>query len=218
MSSPFEVSQPLRIGILGLQGAFIEHQHTLYNLDPSIQVHIIRAPGLSNLDGIILPGGESTVMSLVAKRLGIWEELEKWVKEERPIMGTCAGLIMLARDVIGSVKEQASLMGLDCQVHRNFYGEQYDSFVRAIKVAKGCIGLEGLAIPGVFIRAPLILSAAPEVQILATIEKGEQKQIVAIQQKKCLGLAFHPELTDSVAWHRYFINNLVRPKRAFHND
>ena len=217
MSTSFQAPQPLRIGILGLQGAFIEHQHALYNLDPSIQVHIIRTPGFSNLDGIILPGGESTVMSLMAKRLGIWKELGKWVKDGKPIMGTCAGLIMLARDVIGRVEGQASLMGLDCQVHRNFYGEQYDSFVGTIKVAKGCPGLEELAIPGVFIRAPLILSAAPEVQVLATIERKEQEQIVAIQQKKCLGLAFHPELADSVAWHRYFINNLVMPERTSHD-
>lgn len=212
MSAAFEASRPLRIGILGLQGAFIEHQQALRNLDPSIQVRIIRAPGFSDLDGIILPGGESTVMSLMAKRLGIWEELEKWVKEERPTMGTCAGLIMLASEVVGRVEEQASLMGLDCQVHRNFYGAQCDSFVGTVKVAKGY--QEELAVLGVFIRAPLILSAAPEVQVLATMETKEQEQIVAIQQKKCLGLAFHPELADSVAWHRYFIDNLVRPERA----
>ena len=204
----------LNIGVLGLQGAFAEHERALRRAEPSVTTRIVRRrEELEGLDGLIIPGGESTTMAIIAERHGLMEALRGWVRDRRPVMGTCAGLIMLADEVAATKQNgQSHIGGLACRVHRNYYGAQTDSFLADLAV-DATVGSE---FTGVFIRAPLIESVlSSEVRILASLHcdgRGEG-QPVAVQQGNLLGMTFHPELTDSSAWHAYFLDLVRRHKQ-----
>ena len=192
---------PLRIGVLALQGAFREHIQKLSVLGAAA-VEVRRADQLSKLDGLIIPGGESTTMGLVAERWGLVNPLRRWVSQGRPVWGTCAGLILLADRATGQKRDGQTLLGgLDVSVNRNFFGSQRDSFEGDLQVA----GWNSPS-PAVFIRAPAVVETGPGVEILAewTDPYGRTVQ-VAVRQGHILGKAFHPELSRDLRWHRLFL-------------
>jgi 5'-phosphate synthase pdxT subunit len=203
----------IRIGILGIQGAFIEHEVALRRANPDVITTIVRGPEqFEGLDGLIIPGGESTTISMVAERYGVMEVLCNWVRDGRPVFGTCAGLIMLADEVISTRPDggQSRIGGLACRVHRNYYGSQTESFLAPLQISPTITKEE---FQGVFIRAPYIEAIlSPDVVILASLHRNGIEEPVAIQQGSLLGISFHPELTDSSAWHIYFLNLVLDQK------
>lgn len=181
------------IGILALQGAFIEHEHKLKirGID-TVQVRLPQH--LDNLDGLIIPGGESTTIGKLATQYGLIDPLRDFAAS-KPTWGTCAGLIFLAKDI--GIDSQPILGVMDVTVERNAFGSQIHSFETDLHIA----GLEDDPFHAVFIRAPVVTAVRPPVQILATLDDG---RIVAVRQNHLLGTAFHPELTDDLRLHRYF--------------
>ncbi len=189
----------MKIGVLALQGAFIEHEKMLKGLGAeTVQV---RLPGqLDDLDGLIIPGGESTTIGKIAVQYGLIEPLRQFAAT-RPTWGTCAGMIFLAKD-IGS--DRQPLLGvMDIHVNRNAFGRQIDSFETELPII-------GLATPfhAVFIRAPLVTAVEPGVTVLATLDDG---RIVAVEQGHLLATAFHPELTGDSRLHAYFLSKINTP-------
>ena len=188
----------MKIGVLALQGDFYEHRAVLRRI--GVETVEVRLPGhLDEIDGLIIPGGESTTIGKLAVAYQLIEPLRRF-GERRPIWGTCAGAIFLSRDV----RRQQPLLGLmEIQVARNAFGRQVDSFEIDLdvpvleKVQQG-----GGSYHAVFIRAPLIESAADGVQILAKLDDG---RIVAAQQGHLLATSFHPELTQDDRFHRFFM-------------
>jgi 5'-phosphate synthase pdxT subunit len=184
-----------RVGVLALQGAIAEHVAMLRQL--GVEATEVRLPPqLDGLEGLIIPGGESTTIGKLAAAYGLVEPLRRWAEERRPIWGTCAGLILLAKDA--GAHDQPLLGLMDLVVRRNAFGRQIDSFCEDLDVpVLGCP-----AFPGVFIRAPLIEQVGPGVEVLARLPQGA---IVAARQGVILATAFHPELTDDQRFHRYFL-------------
>ena len=184
------------IGILALQGAFIEHKCILDKLQ--ISNILIKYPEqIKNCDGIIIPGGESTAMSIIDTN--VFEEIKTHVKNNKPIWGTCAGLILLSNEIIGKIGAQQHIGGLDVVVQRNFFGSQQQSFIKHLPYPQ-TFGKEG-TFPAIFIRAPIIKEVYDNVKILIKCDDN----IVAVQQNNLLGTSFHPELTEDSSWHKYFI-------------
>lgn len=185
----------MKIGVLALQGDFIEHEHMLRRL--GVDVVEVRLPkDLEDIDGLIMPGGESTTFAKLAVRFGLVEPLRKFTQQGKPIWGTCAGLIFLAKDV---GRDQPTLDLMDVRVRRNAFGRQIDSFTTDLQIST----VEGGPFPGVFIRAPIIESVGSNVQTLCTLEDGT---IVAAQQDNMLATSFHPELTQDTRVHEYFLH------------
>ena len=195
----------IKIGVLALQGAFEEHIEMLESI--GIDTVEIRLPHeLQGLDGLILPGGESTTMSKLLGRWNLMQPIREWVKKGKPIWGTCAGMILLS-DTIGGggVKDQESIGGLHAVVHRNIFGAQVHSFETQLK---GPPGFQDKPYHAVFIRAPALVTIHSDmVQVLEHVEyEGNHQAIVAAQQNNVLVTAFHPELTKDTRWHRYFVS------------
>ena len=193
-----------RFGVLALQGAFREHIAMLQRLN--VEAAEVRlAKELDDLDGLIIPGGESTSMGLVAERWGLVEPLRRWVHGGRPTWGTCAGMILLAEQATGQkLGGQALIGGLDVTVNRNYFGRQVDSFEANLDVP----ALGDTPFHAVFIRAPAITAVAENVETLATVASlGDEAEpvIAAVRKGPILATAFHPELTDDLRWHRYFV-------------
>lgn len=185
----------MKIGILALQGAFAEHAAMLKKLGAE-SFEIRRLKDLeTDFDGLILPGGESTVMNKLLRDLGLFEPLRRRICEGLPVFGTCAGLILLAKDVDGGAP---CFSTMDIAAKRNAYGRQLGSFYTEEN-------FEGVGkIPMTFIRAPYIEKAGGGVQILATVDG----KIAAARQQNQLAAAFHPELSDDASVHRYFLQML----------
>lgn len=186
----------MRIGVLALQGAFAEHIQMLTDLGVDA-VEIRRVDQLQGLDGLIIPGGESTTIGKLAVEFGLLEPLKAFASE-KPVWGTCAGAIFLSRDA----KRDQPLMGvMDITVERNAFGRQVASFEVDLSVA----GLDDQDRPfhAIFIRAPLIEAVQGEARVLAQLEDG---RIVAAQQGNLLATSFHPELTGDNRFHKYFIS------------
>ena len=194
----------VRLGILALQGAFREHIAMLKRLNVDA-VEVRLAAELDDLDGLIIPGGESTSMGLVAERWGLVEPLRQWVHGGKPTWGTCAGMILLAEHATGQkLGGQALIGGLGVTVNRNYFGRQVDSFEADLDVPI----LGDTPFHAVFIRAPAITAVAEDVVPLATVASpGDETEpvIAAVRNGPILATAFHPELTDDLRWHRYFI-------------
>ncbi len=192
---------PMKIGVLALQGAFIEHVHMLKRL--GVDACEIRLPAqLEEIDGLILPGGESTTFGKLATTYGLVEPLAA-VGKSLPMWGTCAGLIFMARDV---GFDQPRLGLFDIVVERNAFGRQVDSFEADLEIE----GIEGAPFPGVFIRAPEVVTVGPDVKVLCRVQ-GDR--IVAVRSGHLLGTSFHPELTTDDRVHRYFLR-MVTEKKA----
>jgi len=187
----------MKIGVLALQGAFIEHEHVLARL--GVQPVEVRLPEhLEGLDGLIIPGGESTTMGLLAQKWGLLEPLQVFARSGRPIWGTCAGMILLAKEVVDGVPGQPILGLMDITVRRNAFGRQVDSFEADLAVPL----LGDTPFHAVFIRAPVIERVGAGVEVLAALEDGTA---VAVQQGNLLATAFHPELTRDERFHHYFL-------------
>lgn len=184
----------IKIGVLALQGAVIEHIRMLEQAGAEA-VPVKRVEQLEDLDGLVLPGGESTTIGRLMKRYGFDLAIPEFVSKGKGLFGTCAGLILLAKEIEGG-KPESHIGVMDMTVMRNAFGRQKESF-EAELVVKGI----GEDVRGVFIRAPLIESVGPGVEILATYED----QIVAAQQGLFLATSFHPELTDDYRFHSYFV-------------
>lgn len=191
----------LRIGVLALQGDVREHLAALSALDVE-GIAVRSRADLSAIDGLVIPGGESTTMSLLAERDGLLEPLRDAVAAGLPAYGSCAGLIMLAASIVDGRPDQQTLGALDIVVRRNAFGRQVDSF--EAPVAMPDLGPEPF--PAVFIRAPWVESASPEVQVLARLGDGApDDRIVAVRQGDVMATAFHPELTGDTRIHGYFV-------------
>lgn len=196
------------VGILALQGDVRGHARLLGRLGV-VARRVRTREELADVDALVIPGGESTTISRLALDLGLFEPLRDAVRGGLPTLGTCAGMIMLATEVVDGHPDQRSLGGLDIVVRRNAFGRQVESF----EVAVDIIGLDGPAFPGVFIRAPSVLRAGPEVRILGTLPASVvgpksspgPDRIVAVRQGRVMATAFHPELTADPRLHRMFL-------------
>lgn len=195
----------MKIGVLALQGAFIEHIKILRRL--GIEAVEVRLPEqLDGLDALIIPGGESTTISKLAVEYGLVEPL-RYFAAEKPLWGTCAGMIFMAKKV-GEDQHQRLLNLMDIVVERNAFGRQVDSFEADLAVPALSNG-RALPFPAVFIRAPILLEANKEagVEIVAQLEDGTA---VAARQGHWLVTSFHPELTDDDRFHRYFLQMIKK--------
>jgi 5'-phosphate synthase pdxT subunit len=189
------VKKGMRIGVLALQGAFVEHLGILERL--GAEPVLVRLPKeLEGLDGLIIPGGESTTMSRLMLERQLRQSLEDRAHAGFPVMGICAGMVLMAKRICDSALQSLGL--IDIEVRRNAFGSQVDSFETDLEIP--ALGKEPFH--GVFIRAPVIVAADSAVELLARLDDGPA---VAARQGKLLALAFHPELTADSRLHRYFL-------------
>lgn len=186
------------IGLLALQGAFREHGEAMRSLGCNV-AEVRQKKHLGGLDALIIPGGESTTIGKLLVDLGMMDEVRQMIEDGMPVYGSCAGLILLCKNIVGSGQPRIGL--LDASVLRNAFGRQVDSFECALPVP--VLGVEPY--PAVFIRAPIIESAGPAVEVLAQVEMGGQNRPVAVRQKNILATSFHPELTKDMRFHEYFL-------------
>jgi len=196
----------MKVGVVGLQGDVSEHieatKMAIEKLElPGEVIWLKRPEQLKGVDAVIIPGGESTTISRLMQRTGLFEPIKKMVEDGLPVMGTCAGLIMLAKEVLGATPEQKFLEVLDVKVNRNAYGRQVDSFEAPVKSA-----FDDEPFIGVFIRAPRIVELLSEkVKPLAWLED----RVVGVEQENIIGLEFHPELTNDTRIHEYFLRKVI---------
>ena len=199
-----------RIGVLALQGAFIEHIKVLRSLDvEAVEVRLPR--DFEGLDGLIIPGGESTTAGKLAVTYGLIEPIKKLADAGKAVWGTCAGLILMAKRI--EEGEQPLIGVMDLAVQRNGFGRQVDSFEADISVPSldtvSQPNEKGRLFHAVFIRAPLIVSVGAGVEALSHFANGG---IVAARQGSLLATVFHPELTDDARFHRYFLKMVAESK------
>ena len=186
----------MEIGVLAIQGDFAEHIAVLGRL--SVTAREVRLPAqLESLDGLIIPGGESTTLSRLMSIYDLREPIAQMAREGRTVWGTCAGMIMLAREI--TEQDPVPLGIMDIGVQRNAFGRQVDSFEQPLCIA----GLDHKPFRGIFIRAPVIIRVGEEVSVLSALEDGRP---VAVRQGNLLATAFHPELTNDTRVHRYFLD------------
>lgn len=213
-SQAYSESKPrrkLRIGVLGLQGDFAAHLKALdkaaetLNLD--VEGVVVKLPHhLNDLDGIILPGGESTTIGKLMVLYGLQEPMQQLISQGVPVWGTCAGLILLARETDNALAGQPLLASMDIRVCRNAFGSQRESFETDLTVPE----LGEAPFHAFFIRGPSVEEAGPEVKVLATLDDGT---IVAVRQGSLLGTAFHPEVTGDARFHDYFLRLVQSAKK-----
>lgn len=188
------------IGVLALQGAFARHGAALERCGVAAP-EIRQAHQLDGLDGLVIPGGESTTMIKLLTAFELVEPLGKLIDSGLPVFGTCAGMILLATDVADGHPDQLSFDAIDIDVRRNGYGRQINSFEADVEVA----AIEGPPLTAVFIRAPVVTRVGPEVETLAVVDDNP----VLCRQDSVLVSSFHPELTDDDRLHRLFIETLA---------
>jgi pyridoxal 5'-phosphate synthase pdxT subunit len=189
------------IGVLALQGDVREHLRALEAADA--QARPIRRPEeLEGIDGLVIPGGESTTMSKLAIEFGIFEPVRDLVAGGMPAYGSCAGMIMLATEVLDGRPDQRAFGGIDMTVRRNAFGRQVDSFEAPVEID----GIDGGAFHAVFIRAPWVERVGEGVEVLGRVVEGPAAgRIVAVRQGNLLATAFHPELTGDLRVQRFFV-------------
>ncbi|MGW2010971.1 pyridoxal 5'-phosphate synthase glutaminase subunit PdxT [Streptomyces nigrescens] len=191
------------IGVLALQGDVREHLVALAEAD-ALARPVRRAEELDEIDGLVIPGGESTTMSKLAVVFGMLEPLRAFVRAGKPVYGTCAGMIMVADKLLDAREDQETFGGVDMIVRRNAFGRQNESFEAAIDVA----GIPGGPVEGVFIRAPWVESVGGAVAVLATYDG----HTVAVRQGNVLATSFHPELTGDHRVHALFVDMVRRAR------
>ena len=202
------MTSPPRIGVLALQGDVREHESALSAVGAEV-MRVRSSVDLASVDALVIPGGESTTMSKLALSNGLMEPLREARRAGMPIYGSCAGMIMLADRVTDARPDQETIGGLDITVRRNAFGRQVDSFETDMEI----VGVGDEPFHAVFIRAPWVESAGPEVEVLATIETGgDAGTIVAVRQGPLLATSFHPELTGDHRIPRMFVE-IVRRSR-----
>ncbi len=188
----------MKIGVLALQGAFREHIEMLRGIGADA-VEVRLPEQLADLDGLIIPGGESTTIGKLAVQYGLIEPIREMVAQGKPVWGTCAGMIVLAKDV---GMRQPLVGAMDVQVKRNAFGRQVDSFETDLSIPEIVNG-EASPFHAIFIRAPLMESVGAQVQVLAKLDDGT---IVAARENNLLATSFHPELTHDPRFHKYFLS------------
>jgi len=186
---------PKPIGVLALQGDVREHRQTFAELGVDT-IEVKRVEQLGEIRGLVIPGGESSVIEKLAKIYGLFEPIRQSIAAGLPVFGTCAGLIMLANKIEDAIDGQEGFGGLDAVVRRNAFGHQVDSFEADLSVK----GIEGL-VHAAFIRAPLIESVGPNVDVVCQLADGG---IVGVRQGNLLGISFHPEVTGETRIHALF--------------
>jgi len=189
------------VGVLALQGDVREHVRMLERCGAKA-VLVRRERELAAVDGIVLPGGESTTIDKLLRAFELFEPLQHAIREGLPAFGSCAGMILLADRVLGGIEGQRTLGGLDVTVRRNAFGRQVDSFEAELAIT----GVDGPAFHAVFIRAPWVERVGPQAQILGTVSAGPAAgRIVAVRQRRVIATSFHPEITDDDRVHRVFV-------------
>lgn len=189
----------MRIGVLALQGGVAEHRRVLESLGATT-CPVRRPRDMDGLDAVVLPGGESTVIDRLARLEGLDVVLAERIGAGLPCLATCAGLVYLARDVVGAAPGQATLGVLDVEVRRNAFGSQLDSFETELDVAG--VG----RVPATFIRAPLVCRVGEGVEVISRLDDG---RVVGVRQGAVTALAFHPEETDDPAVHRAWLETVA---------
>ncbi|PWV57831.1 MULTISPECIES: pyridoxal 5'-phosphate synthase glutaminase subunit PdxT [Nocardiopsis] len=190
------------IGVLALQGDVAEHTHMLRDLGART-ARVLSAEQLDTVDGLVIPGGESTTMSKLAVRYDLMKPLRERVADGMPVYGTCAGMIMLADRVLGGTADQETVGGIDMTVRRNAFGRQTESFETGVRID----GIGDDPFDAVFIRAPWVESVGPEVAVLGSVTgTDEAGRIVAVRQGGLMATSFHPELTGDTRIHRLFVD------------
>jgi 5'-phosphate synthase pdxT subunit len=199
----------ITVGVLALQGDFHEHEVMLRRL--GVDTREVRSPeDLRGLDGLIIPGGESTTFCRLMTDFGLYEPLRAFVRTGVPVWGTCAGMIVLAREA--SDLEFPTLEAMDIEVLRNAYGRQVDSFEADLEIR--ALGDEPFH--AIFIRAPVVTSTGPRVEVLASVrdEREGREAPVALRQAHLLATSFHPELTADPRFHKYFLDMVAAAGRG----
>ena len=187
----------MAVGVLALQGAFREHRQTLRQC--GVEAFTVRTPEeVAAAEALIIPGGESTTIGKLMDRYGLLVPVREFAASGKPLLGTCAGMILMAKTIEDGIADQPRVGVIDITVRRNAFGRQVDSFETDLPFA----GIDGGPVRAVFIRAPIIESVGPEVEVLARHEG----RVVAARQGKMLVLSFHPELTSDCRVHRYFLD------------
>ena len=195
-----------RIGVLALQGDVREHLAAL-EASGALVTTVRRAGELDAVDGLVIPGGESTTMSHLLTVLELFEPLSRRLADGLPAYGSCAGMIMLASTILDTRPDARHLDALDITVRRNAFGRQVESFETDLEIAGITDGADAGPMRAVFIRAPWVESVAPEVQVLARVPDGPaQGRIVAVRQDNVLATSFHPEVTGDHRVHAYFVD------------
>jgi 5'-phosphate synthase pdxT subunit len=195
----------MKVGVLALQGDFAEHAKVLAHIGTE-PVEVRLPQHLEGLNGLIIPGGESTTIGQIAKQWGLLEPIRAFARSGRPLLGTCAGMILMAKEVVDGIPGQPLLELMDITVRRNAFGRQVDSFEADLEIP----ALGKPPFHTIFIRAPLIERVKEGVEVLARLEpalsgaEGEGT-VVAARQGNLLVAAFHPELMDDDRFHRYFV-------------
>ena len=189
-----------QVGVLALQGDFREHAAVLRGLGADV-IHVRRPEELAQVDGLVIPGGESSVQDKLSRAFGLAQPLKDAIASGLPVYGTCAGLIMIADRLEDAISGQQSLGGLDVVVRRNAFGSQLDSFETDIDIS----ALGETPVHAVFIRAPVVEDIGEGVTALATLPDG---RIVAVEQNNLLGTSFHPEVTGDTRFHEYFLRKV----------
>ena len=192
----------MKVGVLALQGDVREHISSLIACGVDA-VPVRRESEIQSIDALVLPGGESTTIAQLSEVFGIYDLLKQRIASGMPVYGSCAGMILLATEILDAKVGQKSFGGLDISVRRNAFGRQVDSFESDIEFADGSPEL----IRAVFIRAPWVEKVGDAVQVLASIDSHP----VAVRSLTALATSFHPELTGDHRIHRYFIEHVARP-------
>ena len=191
------MSRPV-VGVLALQGDVREHEATLRGLGADV-IRVRRPADLARVGGLVIPGGESSVIDKLSRAFALQEPIRAAIAEGMPMLGTCAGLIMLADRVEDGIDGQQTFGGLDVVVQRNAFGRQTESFDTALEVP----AFGGPPVWASFIRGPVVTSVGERASVLASLEDG---RVVAVEQAQLLGLSFHPEITGETRFHERFLS------------
>ena len=189
----------MRVGVFALQGDVREHLQLLTSLGVE-SIEVRNAEQLASCDGLIIPGGESTTISKLIDIFGLRDDLLAYIAQDNPVYGTCAGMIMLATEVLDEASGQQSLKAMDISVRRNAFGSQLDSFEALVEFA-------GSPVEVAFIRAPIVERVGENVQVLSKLSTGA---IDAVREGNLLATSFHPELTGDSAVHEYFLGMISK--------
>ena len=198
------VAKSKTVGVLALQGDVREHARMLS--DCSVEVRLVKnSEDLTDLAGLVIPGGESTTISMLINRANLMQSLRDFIKSGKAVYGSCAGMILLADRILDGRSDQETIGGLDITVRRNAFGRQVDSFEKTIDLKE----INILDFNAVFIRAPWVEKVGSGVKVLASLEYQEQEpRIVMVKQGNLLATSFHPELTGDNRVHQYFVSLL----------
>lgn len=195
-----------RVGVLALQGDVREHAAMLGRL--GAEVVLVRRPEeFASVAGLVIPGGESSVIDKLTRMFGLAEPIRRAIREGMPVFGTCAGLIMLADRLVDAIDGQQTFGGLDVTVRRNAFGRQVDSFEGPVAVP----GLGPTPVHAAFIRGPVVESVGPEAAVLASLDDGS---VVAVEQGNLLGISFHPEISGEPRFHERFLRRVAEREAA----